>query len=259
MNDVLHSGGGHTARMRVAALYDIHGNLPALEAVLEEVFAADVDRIVVGGDVVPGPMPRESVSTLLDLSLPVDFIYGNGERDVLAMRAGSVVPRVPERVHDVMRWTGAELTDAQCVDIGTWPLAVTLEISGLGRVMFCHATPHDEFEIFTRLTPESRLRPLFDALEVEIVVCGHTHMQFDRTVGGIRVVNAGSVGMPFGDAGAYWALLSSEVELRRTSYNLELAAERIGKTEYPQVAEFDVKRPRSEAEMLELLEAAARG
>src|SRR5438445_181175 len=75
--------------MRVAALYDIHGNLPALEAALQGIRQADVDRIVVGGDVVPGPMPRETLSRLLDLDVPTHFIYGNGELAILAQIAGA--------------------------------------------------------------------------------------------------------------------------------------------------------------------------
>src|SRR5215475_12254137 len=71
--------------MRVAALYDIHGNLPALEAVLEELRQANVDQIVVGGDVVPGPMPRESLQRLLDLNRRVHFLHGNGELAMLAL------------------------------------------------------------------------------------------------------------------------------------------------------------------------------
>ena len=60
--------------MRVAALYDIHGNLPALEAVLQDIRHAAVDQVVVGGDVLPGPMQRETLTSLLDLDVPVQFI-----------------------------------------------------------------------------------------------------------------------------------------------------------------------------------------
>ena len=70
--------------MRVAALYDIHGNLPALDAVLEDIRQVGVDRIVVGGDVLPGPMPRETMARLLELNIPTQFIYGNGDLAMLA-------------------------------------------------------------------------------------------------------------------------------------------------------------------------------
>jgi predicted phosphodiesterase len=74
--------------MRLAALYDIHGNLPALEAVLQELHQAEVDQVVVGGDVVPGPLPRETLACLLHFAIPVQFIHGNGEVAVLQDMAG---------------------------------------------------------------------------------------------------------------------------------------------------------------------------
>jgi len=82
--------------MRVAAIYDIHGNLPALEAVLREIRQAEVDCVVVGGDVLPGPMPRETLTCLVDLGIPVQCIYGNGEVAVLEQMAGREPAAVPE-------------------------------------------------------------------------------------------------------------------------------------------------------------------
>ena len=243
--------------MRVAAIYDIHGNLPALEAVLDEIRGEGVDQVVVGGDVVPGPMPRESVSALLDLSIPVRFIQGNGERDILALQGGQELTRVPAQFHEVMRWVANQLPPQHLSEFASWPLTLRINLPGLGDVVFCHATPRDDNELFTRLTPEHRLRPIFEATNAALVICGHTHMQFDRRVGGVRVVNAGSVGMPFGDPGAYWALLGSGLELRHTPYDLAAAAERISATEYPQASEFDVQRPPPESQMLEVFEAAA--
>lgn len=242
---------------RVAALYDIHGNLPALEAVLAEVADEDVDLIVVGGDVVPGPMPSDSLSALLDLSVPVEFLLGNGEGDILSLHRGEGLARVPEPFHDVMEWVANDLSPEAFREFAAWPLTVRRTIAGLGDVLFCHATPRDDNELFTRLTPEQRLRPIFAAANASVVVCGHTHMQFERSIGGVRVVNAGSVGMPFGDPGAYWVLLGPEVELRCTRYDLETAVARMGSTGCPQVAHFDVRNPRPESVMLELFEAAA--
>jgi diadenosine tetraphosphatase ApaH/serine/threonine PP2A family protein phosphatase len=131
---------------------------------------------------------------------------------------------------------------------------VRVQIHGLGDVLFCHATPRNDTEIFTRLTSDERLAPVFDGLDVPVVVCGHTHMQFDRTIGTIRVVNAGSVGMPFQEPGAYWLLLGPDVQLRRTSYDLANAAERIRQTTYPQAEDFaarNVLQPPSERDTLE--------
>jgi putative phosphoesterase len=238
--------------MRVAALYDIHGNLPALEAVVGDVRRAGVDAIVVGGDVLPGPMPRETVEYLQDLDLPVTYIFGNGDREVLSSLAG-IDTGLPEQFREVIRWNGEQLSTRQRERIKDWPAKTHLEIAGVGDVLFCHATPRNDTEIFTRLTPEERLVPVFEGVSAAVVVCGHTHMQFDRTVGPIRVVNAGSVGMPFGQPGAYWLLLDSGVELRRTDYDLEAAARRIRATTYPQAEDFaarNVLQPPPEEQIL---------
>jgi predicted phosphodiesterase len=241
--------------MRVGAIYDIHGNLPALEAVLREIRQAQVDQVVVGGDVLPGPMPRETLACLADLDIPVHYIYGNGEVAVLEQMAGKEPSVVPEPYRPVIRWTGEQLDASHERFLSAWPKTLRLEIDGLGRVLFCHATPRNENECFTRLTPENRLLPVFEGVDAAVVVCGHTHMQFDRMIGRTRVVNAGSVGMPFGEPGADWLLFGSDIELRHTLYDFAKAAERIRGTHYPEAQNFaarSVLQPPSEAEMLEV-------
>jgi putative phosphoesterase len=243
--------------MRVAAIYDIHANLPALEAVLQDIRRAEVDQIVVGGDVLPGPMPRETIKCLLDLDIPVRYIQGNGDREVLAQMAGTETDwyrTAPEQWREPVRWTAQQLEPEHERLLAGWPRTLRVQIGGLRDVLFCHATPRNDTEIFTRLTSEDRLLPVFEGVNVLVAVCGHTHMQFDRTIGRIRVVNAGSVGMPFGEPGAYWLLLGPDVQLRHTPYDLEKAAERIRDTKYPQAQEFaarNVLQPPSEKEILE--------
>ncbi len=250
--------------MRVAGLYDIHGNLPALEAVLQDIRQAGVDQVVVGGDVVPGPMPRETLRRLLDFDLPVQFIHGNCELAVLAQMVATEPGQatywgttsgepLPEPLLEVYRWTAQQLQPEYEPVLASWPKTLRLEIGGLGEVLFCHSTPRSETEIFTRLTPEDHLVPLFEGLQVSVVVCGHTHMQFDRKIGRTRVVNAGSVGMPFGNPGASWVLLGPDVQLRHTSYDLAQAAERIRGTSYPKAQEDaqNILQPPSEGEMLQ--------
>ena len=244
---------------RVAAIYDIHGNLPALEAVLADIRAERPDLIVVGGDVLPGPMPRETLALLHDAEMPVRFIQGNGDRESLALSAGAVVSEVPERFQPAVRWSGRQLSAAEALIVSEWPPTLGLDIHGLGRVLFCHATPRSDREIITRLTPEAAVEPLLAELNVAAVVCGHTHMQFDRMVRMTRVVNAGSVGMPFGSPGAYWLLLGPDIQRRRTAYDLEQAAARIRATAYPSAEEFatrSVLNPPTEDEMLAVYSAA---
>ncbi len=241
-------------RGRCAALYDIHGNLPALEAVLDEVHRANVDVIVVGGDVFPGPMANETLALLLTLDTPLRFLHGNGDREMLVLADGRETTGVPEQYRATMRWQAERLDPEHRRLMSLWPDSVQLSIDGLDDVLFCHATPRNDTEIFTRATPNERLQPVFEGLGARLVVCGHTHMQFDRTIGGVRVVNAGSVGMAFGDEAACWALVGPDVELRRTSYDLEAAAARIRATDYPDASQFAAKyilqRP-SEQVMLE--------
>jgi predicted phosphodiesterase len=237
--------------MALAALYDIHANLPALEAVLEDIRRAKAERIIVGGDVLPGPMPRGTIERLLALDPPVQFIHGNGDREVLARLRG-MPSGVPEQYRGVIDWTAQQIPEYEQLLAG-WPSTLEVHVRGLGTVLFCHATPRNDTEIFTRLTSEERLLPVFTGVTAPVVICGHTHMQFDRIVGSTRVVNAGSVGMPFAEPGAYWLLLGPDVQLRHTVYDLVQAAERIRRSLYPQAQDFaarNILQPPSESDML---------
>jgi predicted phosphodiesterase len=245
--------------MRVAAIYDVHGNLPALQAVLQEIRYEKIDHIVVGGDVLPGPMPVETLELLRNFHADTHFIYGNGEIAVLQQMVGKEPTRVPQAVRPIIRWTAEQLQPEHQQWLTMWHKTVTLEVSGLGLVLFCHARPQNENDIFTRLTPEDRLLPLFENLNAPTVVCGHTHMQFDRTVGHTRVVNAGSVGMPFGEPGADWLLLGPDIQFRHTTYDLAHAAERVRRANYPQAEDFaarNILNPPTEQEMLEIFSRA---
>ena len=245
--------------MRIAALYDIHGNLPALEAVLSQVELAGVDLVFVGGDISPGPMVRETLELLFSLDKPVQVIRGNGENDALAELNGTPAARVPEQYRDIVSWSAKQITADQAAKIPAWPSTAVYSMQEHGDVLFCHATPDDDNEIFTRLTPQERLTRIFRDCSADIVVCGHTHMQFDIAVEGVRVINAGSVGMPFGRAGADWLLLDGGVEFRHTDYDLEEAVSRIRETGYPQALEFArsyVLDPPSAEQMLEVYRRA---
>jgi predicted phosphodiesterase len=192
---------------------------------------ARVDFVVVGGDVLPGPMPRETLACLMTLEMPVRFIHGNGDRVVDAHLAGGDISEIPEVFREVIHWTAQQLDATRRQAIPQWPPTYELDIAGVGHALFCHATPRNDTECFTRATAEDRLTPLFGTVNASGVVCGHTHMQFDRTIAGRRVINAGSVGMPFAaPRGAYWLLLGPGVQLRRTDYDFETAADHIRAT-----------------------------
>ena len=130
--------------MRVAALYDIHGNLPALEAVLQDIRHAAVDQVVVGGDVLPGPMQHDTLTSLLDLDVPVQFIQGNCEVAVLAQIAGVDPATLPEQAREAVRWSAQQLHPEHERLLAGWPKTLRVEIRGLGGVLFCRATPRNE-------------------------------------------------------------------------------------------------------------------
>jgi predicted phosphodiesterase len=215
--------------VRVAALYDVHANLPALEAVLAEV---DADTILVGGDVALGPMPRETLSLLRERG--ATFIRGNCDREVATPGEGE------ELWTRRARWVHEQLDDEEHAFLRDLPHPLPMEIDGLGQVLFCHGSPRSDEEILTAITPPKRLDPILDGVTQNLVVCGHTHAQFDRLVGDRRLVNAGSVGMAYeGEPGiAAWALLGPTVELRRTRYDVEAAAELVRETGFPEADEL---------------------
>ncbi len=240
--------------MRLAVLNDIHGNLPAVEAVLEDVRQAGVERIIVGGDVFPGPAPHLVLRALAGCGIPVDYLYGNGEIAVLDGLARRT-PRLPEAFRPYLRWNLAQLNSGERDFIAQWPMTLRMTAPRIGDVLFCHATPRNENDILTMLTPEDRLIPVFERANAALVVCGHTHIVMDRTIGRTRVVNPGSVGMPFGPPGADWMMLGPDVEFRHTTYDFSSAAERVRASGYPGAEEFAAKyilEPPSQEAMLKV-------
>jgi putative phosphoesterase len=196
----------------VAALYDIHGNLAALEAVLAEV--PDDATIVVGGDICAGgEEPSETLARLRGLGDRVAWLRGNSDRELFPGEEGLA----PQEVVDEAR---SKLSEEEIAFLHDLP-----ETQMVGGVLYCHASPRNDVDIFTERTPEERIAFLFEGLDVPTVVCGHTHTQYERTVGGVRLVNAGSVGMPYEEEpGAYWLL---DLEHQRTLYDgAELKATR---------------------------------
>lgn len=208
--------------MRVAALSDIHGNLPALDAVLADVERERVDQVVVTGDSISGPWPVEVLDRLLEVDALV--VRGNADRHVLDADGGLGDPEAA-----LASWCADELGERRLGIAAGWPLARELEVVRLGRMVLCHSTPSSDDAIYTSITPDAALARLFDGVEADVVVSGHTHIQLDRRLpGGLRIVNPGSVGMPYeGRRGAFWALLGPDVEFRRTEYDVDATVSRI--------------------------------
>jgi predicted phosphodiesterase len=209
--------------MRVLALYDIHGNVDALEAVLADPRAQEPDVVVVGGDAVPGPFAAATLDRLDRLPAPVHRLRGNGEREVAAAVGAPAAP-----AEDLAAVTAAlsavQLGRGRAVALGELPL--TLELDG---VLYCHASPRRDDEFLTRLSPPERWAAALEGTTAPLVVGGHTHQSDDRTVGAVRFVNAGSVGLPYeGDAAARWLLVEDGVpSANATSYDAAGAGARM--------------------------------
>jgi putative phosphoesterase len=212
--------------VRIAALYDIHGNLPALEAVIADVEGAGGDLVVVGGDVVAGPFPAECVDLLAAFGERVAFVRGNADREVLA--GGS----------DERCWCLEALGAERARLVEAWPPTVTLEVDGLGSVLFCHATPRSDEEFLTPATPEDAVGEALAGVVEDVVVYGHIHVQYERG-SRPRLVNPGSVGWPHeGRPGAFWAMFGPGVDFRRSEYDVEAAVERIRGSGYAQAEDL---------------------
>jgi putative phosphoesterase len=218
--------------VRVAALYDVHGQRVALEAVLADVERAGVDAIVFGGDLFLGPQPAETAE--LVRSVEASFVRGNCDRE-------------PDE------WTRSKLDDETIAWSQGWPL--TVELDG---VLYCHASPQDDMRpILTEVSPAERFDEVLEGVDARLVVAGHTHMQFKRD----RWVNAGSVGWPAeGDVAAFWAIVSDDVEFRRTPFDIERAASEILASGWPEAESFvpeNVRAPATREEAIAWYESQA--
>jgi putative phosphoesterase len=230
--------------VRVAVLSDIHGVLPALEAVLAEPDVQGADRIVLCGDLAAGPQPVETLDALTALGERAIWIRGNADRELAT----------GETDYPVDVWAAGQLRPDQVETLRALPLTVRL-----GDIVFCHATPRNDTEIVLVDSPIARWAEVFAGLpaDVSTVVCGHTHMPFARLVDRRLVVNPGSVGMPYGGAGAHWAMLEDNtVSLRTTVFDVDQAIERItAESSYPDARAFAEEYLRSTASDVDALEA----
>jgi predicted phosphodiesterase len=209
--------------VNVLALYDIHANVDALEAVLADPRAADPDLVVVGGDAVPGPFGRAALARLDALSHDVKWVRGNGEREV-STALDDPAPADDDMAARTAAITAIEIGVDQARALGELPL--TVELDG---VLYCHASPRRDDEMLTRLSPPERYERALSEVGAGLVVAGHTHQHDDRTVAGVRFINAGSVGLPYeGDGSARWLWVADGVpELRHTAYDSVRAGERM--------------------------------
>jgi putative phosphoesterase len=247
--------------LRIAALYDIHGMLEPLEAVLRELEQEQFDAVLIGGDAISGPQPAETFARLRELRTPIHWIRGNGERALGPDGADAVIGDAEE----ALRFTASQFSADDRRSLSSLPERVTLEVDGLGETLFCHASPRNDLDIVTPGTPDERFGVLLEGVEERVVVAGHTHMQLDREVNGVRWINPGSVGMPYeGEVAAFWALLGPDLELRRTPFDVERSSAALLASGWPEAESFvdeNLRAAPSREEVVALFEqiAADRG
>ena len=218
--------------MRTACIYDVHGNIGALEAVLADVAGADVSRIALGGDyALNGPSPAECVDRLRSLGSDVAFLQGNTDRWIAQGRGD-------EGVH----WTAAALGPERVAWLGA--LSTRIELLEHDALLV-HATPRSDEEKLFPDTDEGEAAAMLEGVERSLVVCGHVHVQYLRRVAGRTVLNPGSVGFPSdGQTTAAWALLTDDgAELRRSAYDVEDTIARLAASTSP-VRERSIARLR---------------
>jgi putative phosphoesterase len=208
--------------MRVAALADVHGNAPALEAVLHDLESVNPDLVVFGGDLTWGSFPGETLALVRAMRWPARFVRGNGDRAVgvdLGKRGA---------------WIAAAHSAEDITFVRSFEKRVSVDVDELGALCFCHGSPRSDEECVTERTPPERVREFMAGVDESVVVTGHVHLQLDRVVGGVRLLSPGSVGLPYeGPPCAYWAVLGPDVEFRRTDYDVKAAVKRMQATDDP--------------------------
>ncbi|CAG9000270.1 MAG: hypothetical protein CENE_02264 [Candidatus Celerinatantimonas neptuna] len=243
--------------MRIASIYDIHANPFALDAVIQDIKTHHVDLIVVGGDVIAGPLPGKTLAQLQQLAVPAQFILGNAENECLRYLSGKPIGELSSHSELVTRWVAAQLSDADQQWIRQWLTTWSIQTDPLGTLLFCHATPKSDTEIVTRLTCDEKIAAQLVEPPASVIICGHTHMPFERTVCTTRWINSGSVGMPFGKAGADWLLIDNGIHFMHTDYDTNHAALAMQHTDYPDIQAFiehNILSVPSENEALQFLE-----
>ena len=245
---------------RVAVLSDVHANVPALRAVLAEPDVAAADLVVFNGDLTWGVDPDGTVAIVQGLGTRAVCVRGNSERYVRQIATGAYTPANPRQ-----QWVPARHGTRALAFVGSFPFSVVVDVQGLGPVRFCHGSPRSDNEAVTPGTSPERFGQMTAGIEEDVLVTGHTHLQFDRFVGARRSINPGSVGLPYhrDEPGvAHWALLGPDVQLRSTRYDVTesvAAAQAAGDPGHARIAELLLKPPTpeeiiAEAEQLVLVD-----
>jgi len=235
---------------RLAVLSDVHGNLPALEAVLADIREQGTpDGYWVLGDLAAFcPWPAETLARLRERP-DVSFLQGNtdrylvtGRRPAMNVRSAGDWARAPAWLagRDAnFRWTVERLAYADFEFLRGLPPTLEMEVPSYGRVVAVHAAPGDDEAVILPDASEDELLPRLGSVGARLLLYGHTHCPVDRVVGGVRLVNDGSVGLPLdGDPRPAYALLDfdgggCDVTIRRVSYDLEVVVAELERVGHP--------------------------
>lgn len=213
----------------VAVIADIHGNLPALDAVLSEPPVANADALIVVGDHASGPQPTEVLDRLRSLGDRAVLVAGNADRELVDIARGRDVP-IPD---EVTAWAASRLSSEHVTMLEVLPHPLVVNIAGFGQVLCCHGSPRRIDDVVLVDSGLQRWQEVFQNVDpnIKTVVCGHTHMPFVRLASGRLVINPGSVGMPYGMKDRSWAILSQrKVTLGSTGVDSDDVARRISES-----------------------------
>jgi putative phosphoesterase len=213
--------------VRRAVIYDVHGNLPALEAVLAAARGDGIERVVCGGDVALfGAHPAECVERLRAFDDELIAVRGNCDRYLLQP------PDVPADELDVVSWTRAALGEERVAWLGGLPSVAEIDEHD---ALVVHASPRSDEDVILPDTDASAVGEMLAGTRRRLLLCGHVHIQYRRDVDGTELVNPGSVGLPAdGDRRSAWAVLEDgKVSFRRTAYDVDQVIAELGAIGHP--------------------------
>jgi len=243
-----------------AFVSDVHANTWALEAILAELAAAPVDALVLNGDLTWGSFPSRTadlVRAARQRFPHVVLIRGNAERAILDLADGELTPGRP-REH----WMLAAHRASDIDLLRAVAFQVDIEVAGVGVIRACHGSPRADIETITPGTPIERLAEATEGVEADVLLTGHTHLQFNREVTGLprirRSVNPGSAGIPYGGAvpGAYWLRVDcgpgDPFDFRITEYDVDGYVDAMLRTDDPvrETIAGILRKPPTEAEIV---------
>jgi putative phosphoesterase len=238
-------------RLTIALIADIHGNLAALDAVLDALTAEPPDQIVCLGDVAAtGPQPREVLRRLRELGCPL--VMGNADAELLdGAPAGAETDEESRRIADISRWCAAQLDDADQAFLASFQPTVEISLGEEKSLLCCHGSPRSYDDVIVAATPDDELEGMIAGHEATVIAGGHTHIRMLRAYRGREIVNPGSVGLAyqfFPDGSvrvppwAEFAMLSQadagavSVDFRRVPYDRDATVRAMAEREMPHAA-----------------------